>query len=381
MENISKILLYLMACSIQSIKPEDKVLVGADLEKLLQTAKAHSVSAMVCMALEQTDTFRNAEESTRLKWIDAKNKAVRKNLLLDTERHQLEKEFAKNGIWYMPLKGSILKDWYPKFGMREMADNDILFDEKKRNDVKQIFQNRGYTVESYGKINHDAYEKPPIYNFEMHVELYLELYEKFHEKYINVKQRLIQDEYNPYRFNFTQEDFYVFAITHAYKHYHSRGTGVRTLADIYVMEQKLGKTLNWEYVESELRDLDIFDYEKESRQLAKKLFGAAVWSQEDLLTEAEQKMLAYYVGSSTYGTIQNKMQNLQSDGKAITVYTKLRYIFSRIFPDLKWCKFYAPTVYKYPVLLPFFWDWRLLVKGFKKRNIVKCELESIKNAK
>lgn len=296
MENISKILLYLMACSIQNTKPEEKVLVGADLEKLLQTAKAHSVSAMVCMALEQTDTFRNAEESTRLKWIDAKNKAVRKNLLLDTERHQLEKEFAKNGIWYMPLKGSILKDWYPKFGMREMADNDILFDEKKRNDVKQIFQNRGYTVESYGKINDDAYEKPPIYNFEMHVELYLELYEKFHEKYINVKQRLIQDEYNPYRFNFTQEDFYVFAITHAYKHYHSRGTEVRTLADIYVMEQKLGKTLNWEYVESELRDLDIFDYEKESRQLAKKLFGAAEWPQEDLLTEAEQKMLAYYVG-------------------------------------------------------------------------------------
>ena len=77
---------------------------------------------------------------------------------MDTERHQLEKEFAKNGIWYMPLKGSILKDWYPKFGMREMADNDILFDEKKRNDVKQIFQNRGYTVESYGKINDDAYE-------------------------------------------------------------------------------------------------------------------------------------------------------------------------------------------------------------------------------
>ena len=73
--------------------------------------------------------------------------------------------------------------------------------------------------------------------------------------------------------------------------------------------------------------------------------------------------------------------NLQSDGKAITVYTKLRYIFSRIFPDLKWCKFYAPTVYKYPVLLPFFWVWRLLVKGFKKRNIVRRELESIKNAK
>ena len=32
MENISKILLYLMACSIQGAKPEEKALVGADLE-------------------------------------------------------------------------------------------------------------------------------------------------------------------------------------------------------------------------------------------------------------------------------------------------------------------------------------------------------------
>lgn len=67
----------------------------------------------------------------------------------------------------MPLKGSILKDWYPKFGMREMADNDILFDASKRKEVKAIFQGRGYTVKEYDKSNHDAYEKPPIYNFEI----------------------------------------------------------------------------------------------------------------------------------------------------------------------------------------------------------------------
>lgn len=28
---------------------------------------------------------------------------------------------------------------------------------------------------------------------------------------------------------------------------------IRTLADIYIMNQKLGGTLNWEYVDSELR--------------------------------------------------------------------------------------------------------------------------------
>lgn len=158
MEKTSEFLIYLMACSLQGTKPEEALLANIDMEALLRLAKAHSVSAMVCMALEQTDAFRCAEESIRLKWLDAKNKAVRKNMLLDAERHQLEKEFAEYGIWYMPLKGSVLKDWYPKFGMREMADNDILFDASKRKEVKAIFQGRGYTVKGYNKSNHDEYE-------------------------------------------------------------------------------------------------------------------------------------------------------------------------------------------------------------------------------
>ena len=115
MEKTSELLIYLVGCSLQGTKPEGALLASIDLEALLRLAKAHSVSAMVCMALEQTDEFQNAAETTRLKWLDSKNKAVRKNVLLDAERHRLEKEFTENGIWYMPLKGSILKEWYPKF--------------------------------------------------------------------------------------------------------------------------------------------------------------------------------------------------------------------------------------------------------------------------
>ena len=149
MEKTSEFLIYLMACSLQGTKPEEALLANIDMEALLRLAKAHSVSAMVCMALEQTDAFQHAAETTRLKWLDSKNKAIRKNMLLDAERHQLEKEIAERGIWYMPLKGSILKDWYPKFGMREMADNDILFDASKRKEVKAIFQGRGYTIATF----------------------------------------------------------------------------------------------------------------------------------------------------------------------------------------------------------------------------------------
>ena len=382
MEKTSELLIYLMACSLQGTEPEEALLANIDMEALLRLAKAHSVSAMVCMALEQTDAFQHAAETTRLKWLDSKNKAVRKNMLLDAERHQLEKEFAERGIWYMPLKGSILKDWYPKFGMREMADNDILFDASKRKEVKAIFQGRGYTVKEYNKSNHDAYEKTPIYNFEMHVSLFHGTYKELTEQYENVKERLLPVDGTAYQFAFTPEDFYVFVLAHAHKHYSHSGTGVRTLADIYIMNQKLGGTLNWEYVDSELRGLGIFSYEHESRELAQKVFGIAELPTKANLSEAEQQMLAYYLGASTYGTIENrtlnKMRKLQPDGGAITAHTKRKYLLSRIFPGREWCEAYAPTVYKYPVLLPFFWVWRLAVKGVKRRDIAKQELEAIK---
>lgn len=382
MTRTSEQLLYLMACALQGVSAREEVLADADLKQLLIMARKHSVASMVCMALEKTAIFANADEATKKQWIDAKNKAIRKNMLLDAERKTILHELETQGIWYMPLKGSILKDWYPKPGMREMADNDILFDPSGREQVREIFQNRGYKTVSFRKGNHDVYEKAPIYNFEMHVSLFHGTYKELTEQYKNVKERLLPVDGTAYQFAFTPEDFYVFVLAHAHKHYSRSGTGIRTLADIYVMNQKLGGTLNWEYVDSELRGLGIFSYERESRELAQKLFGIAELPTKANLSETEQQMLAYYLGASTYGTIENrtlnKMRKLQPDGGAITAHTKRKYLLSRIFPGREWCEAYAPTVYKYPVLLPFFWVWRLAVKGVKRRDIAKQELETIK---
>ena len=378
----SEQLLYLMACALQGVSAQEEVLADVDLKQLLLMARKHSVASMVCMALEKTAVFANADEAAKKQWLEVKNKAVRKNMLLDAERKAILHELEIQGIWYMPLKGSILKDWYPKPGMREMADNDILFDPSGREQVREIFQNRGYKTISFRKGNHDVYEKAPIYNFEMHVSLFHGTYKELTEQYKNVKERLLPVDGTAYQFAFTPEDFYVFVLAHAHKHYSRSGTGIRTLADIYVMNQKLGGTLNWEYVDSELRGLGIFSYERESRELAQKLFGIAELPTKANLSETEQQMLAYYLGASTYGTIENrtlnKMRKLQPDGGAITAHTKRKYLLSRIFPGREWCEAYAPTVYKYPVLLPFFWVWRLAVKGVKRRDIAKQELEAIK---
>lgn len=382
MEKTSEFLIYLMACSLQGTKPEEALLANIDMEALLRLAKAHSVSAMVCMALEQTDAFQHTAETTRLKWLDCKNKAVRKNMLLDAERHQLEKEFAEHGIWYMPLKGSILKDWYPKFGMREMADNDILFDPAGRKQVREIFQNRGYKTVSFRKGNHDVYEKAPIYNFEMHVSLFHGTYKELTEQYENVKERLLPVDGTAYQFTFTPEDFYVFVLAHAHKHYSHSGTGIRTLADIYVMDRHLGGIMDRDEVEQKLTQLGIAEYEQHSRVLAEKLFSAVRPLAETELTEDEKEMLLYYCDATTYGTVDNRVNNrlheLQENSENIKLWTKVKYCCVRLFPERDFCKFAYPFVYKHPWTLPFFWVWRIVDRCITNKKNVQQELKALK---
>ena len=334
------------------------------------------------MALEQTDAFQHAAETTRLKWLDSKNKAVRKNMLLDAERHQLEKEFAEHGIWYMPLKGSILKDWYPKFGMREMADNDILFDPAGRKQVREIFQNRSYKTVSFRKGNHDVYEKAPIYNFEMHVSLFHGTYKELTEQYENVKERLLPVDGTAYQFAFTPEDFYVFVLAHAHKHYSHSGTGIRTLADIYVMNRHLDGIMDRDEVEQKLTQLGIAEYEQHSRVLAEKLFSAVRPLAETELTEDEKEMLLYYCNATTYGTVDNRVNNrlheLQENSENIKLWTKVKYCCVRLFPGREFCKFAYPFVYKHPWTLPFFWVWRIVYRSIASKKNVQQELKALK---
>lgn len=367
MENLPQTqrqLLYLISCALHETAPEDAVLGEIQWSALFSAARAHSVCAMVCMALEPTKTFAQADPEVRKQWLDAKNKAVRRTMLMDADRVILMDEMEKAEIWHMPLKGSILKDWYPQFGMREMGDIDILFDPTRREQVRDIFLSMGYSAERYDIDNHDVYHKPPIYIFEMHVDLFEErVFEDLAKKYENVKEKLLPDQGKPYRFHFTREDFYVFILAHAHKHYSDGGTGIRTLTDLYVMNRKIGQTLNWDYVNQELEELGIRDYETSSRTLAEKIFGTPKPEMEFALTEPEQKMLWYYMESSTYGTLENRitkrLSSMQADGKPISALTKIKYCMRRLFPGRNWCKLPYPFIYRHPCLLPAFWIWRL----------------------
>ncbi|MGN1113425.1 MAG: nucleotidyltransferase family protein, partial [Acutalibacteraceae bacterium] len=117
---VQRDMLYLAACALNGKAPDRQRTAEMNLPSLYRLAKRHSMSAIIYMALDSANAFGADSELKKL-WRESKDKAIRKSVLLDAELSQLGKLLAENKIWYMPLKGSVLKHYYPKLGMREMS--------------------------------------------------------------------------------------------------------------------------------------------------------------------------------------------------------------------------------------------------------------------
>jgi hypothetical protein len=379
-------MLYLTTCALHGIVPEEEAISEVDLQELYKFCKSHSMTAIVCMALENTDVFHHAKPEMKKKWLDAKNKAIRKNIMLDAERSKLFTWMEEQGIWYMPLKGSVLKDLYPKVGMRQMSDNDILYDPAFQYEIRDYMVSQGYEVIRIGETNHDVYEKPPVYNFELHTALFGAKHDpKWESYYADVKARLLKDEGKSYAYHFQDEDFYIYMLTHAFKHYSDRGTGVRSLLDVYVYVWKKGDTLDWEYIRKETEKLGIAAYEYQCRVLSRKLFEKPDLAYENTLTKEERKMLSFFTSSGTYGTVTNRIKNrlekLQPNDAPIRRKTRMKYYIQRLFPDMNWMKRYSPFCAKHPWSVPVIYVYRIFNILLFGRERLTGELQVVKNAR
>ena len=367
-------MIYLVSCILNKQVPDKERISGMNLENLFEMCRFHSLTAMVCMSLESADTELPDY------WVEAKLKAIRKNVLLDSERQKLSCFMEEKGIWHIPLKGVILKELYPKTGMRQMSDNDILYNKEYQKTVCMYMKQQGYTVKNIGKSYHDEYHKLPVFNFEMHTSLFGEGNDqKTVQYYSDINDRLLKDDDKKYACHFSDEDFYVYTVVHEYKHFNSGGTGLRSLIDRFVYIKSKGNILDWKYIEKELNKLGIYEFEQKTRKLCLTVFSDC---DSNNLYNDEMELLKYYLYSGTYGNLSNIVNNRIKRFKNETGKTsKLKYILNRIFPPMKVYKIYFPFFYKHKVLLPIGWAYRLFRGLFTRQNIIKCEIKAINQLK
>ena len=335
--------IYLTACAVNEEIPDKELISGTDPEEVLKFAKRHSISCCVAMALESAG-IKSIETSKAIAH------AMRRDTIFENSLAEVTAKLDEAGIWYVLLKGIILKKYYPKPFMREMADHDILFDASRAAEVKEIMEGLGFTTESFGDKNHDVYHKKPTLNYEMHRSLF--------ESYYNGK---ISGYYRDKNDLSRPEDFYLYTVAHEYKHYSDRGTGLRSLIDIYLYLKK--EELDWDYIEQETEKLGIREFEQDNRRLAVALFGNG--------EVTDEQMLSYILSSNVYGNITNRIKNRvdRSNGKHFS------YMFKRLGipvrasnPYYRFFTKHYPFFYKYKVLLPLLPFYRIL-RGLKNGRL------------
>ena len=358
-------MIALVRCAVSGETPDAALTGQLDLPKLFEVCQSHILTACAAYALESAG-IRDAA------FVEAKEKAIRKNILMDAERAKVLDRLEQEQIWYMPLKGAVLKDWYPRLGMRQMSDNDILCDGAARQRIRTIMEDMGFTCAHFETGNDDAYYKPPVCNFEMHNELFSAGQSaRLHQYYQNVKARLLKEPGNAFGYRFSASDFYIYLAAHEYQHYVTGGTGVRCLPDTLLVRRKLEGELDWDYIGRETERLGIREFEQTIRNLSDKVFAG------DPLSAEEQKELDYLVTSGIYGTKINEIANQMKKSGG----SGLRYWKNRLFPPLDWIRTYYPFFGRHRWLIPGLWVWRPLRAVFCRRNSVQKELSELRKLK
>ena len=337
--------------------------------RIYYIAKKHNLVSIMAQAMEKLGFESDSDIWKR--WLKEKNQLIYKSVLMDVEREAIQDFFEKNNIWYMLLKGMVIRKYYPAPELREMADNDILFDNKYSKEVYEFMTARGYKSDDYNKGYHDEYLKPPAYNFEMHRQLVSSKERpKWYEYYKDVKSILIKDtnenretaannESNntSNQFYFSDNDFYVYFIVHTYKHFLNSGMGLRTVLDVYLYVSNLQEKLDFDYIEEQLKKLDAYDFEQTFRSIAFKMFDENLEDRKwwDLFDVKEQEMLSYVLDAGTYGNLENSVVHKMgyTKGEKKKTSDKARYIFRRLFPSMDTIEEFFPFFYKNKWAIPF----------------------------
>ncbi|MBQ9068650.1 MAG: nucleotidyltransferase family protein [Eggerthellaceae bacterium] len=335
-------LLYLCGRALRSEPALPSRICKMNLAGVHALAASQNLSALSWYGMESAIDEPSLPANLAAFWRNERDKAARRQMLFETERDQILSWFEQNGIWYALLKGAVLAQWYPHLGMREFSDNDLLFDTTRRADVARFFKRRGYVknASDHESTIVDTYIKKPIFNFEMHLRLFSPYSSQvLASHYDTIESKLVRKSDSPYALQLPPEDFYVYLIAHAYKHFQSGGTGVRILCDLIVFFDHEYAEMDWDYVDSELEALGLKPFEASLANLASLVFDAEF----DVLKldRDDAKVLGALTSYGIYGTVDHQAE-LRVERTTQKGVSPTAYVLSRLFPDDDWWDAFFP---------------------------------------
>lgn len=370
MSELSDVMMKLIRYEMSGNAPREGLRERLDdefLQGLYELSYVHDLTHLVGSALQKNDLLSPGKQADRFsKRVLA---AVWHYEKLAYEAGRIGRVLSSNGISYIPLKGAVLRQYYPEPWMRTSCDVDILVHQADMEKAAgALVRELDYRFEEKDKTPHDWQLHAPG---DIEVELHFGLVEPGRAKEAGRVLAHVWDHATPdpaaddaCRQLLDDPMFYFYHVAHMAKHIEIGGCGVRPFLDLWVLSHRVphDRAARAELLEKG----GLSAFEQAAVRLSEVWFSGA---EPDNLTADLQDFL---LAGGLYGTVETRVAVLQHREGG-----RFRYLLSRVFQPYDKLKYQYPVLKKHKWLLPFMQmrRWCRILFGRKKTH-ADAEIEA-----
>lgn len=353
---VQRILIEILYATIHEVENNDLINSKLTPELLLsiyRLAKKHDLAHVVSKFVY----------SNRIEIDQELQELLKREEIVSVYRHEQMKyaygkicsAFDETEIAYIPLKGSVIRPYYPYESMRKSCDIDILIHEEDLERALNALEARGFLRGNRGY--HDVSLYSPN-------KILLELHFSIQENRENL-DAVLKDAWKyavltgGFRYAFSKEFFVFHIFSHMAYHFLSGGCGIRSLLDIWIMEHKM--EISYTCAKELLKKAGIYRFAMEMSRLAEQCF---THNNRDVFADS---VLNYIFQGGVYGSAENHIAVDKSKNNG-----SVFYVLRRLFLPYKSMIITYPFLKKIPVLLPVCWviRWINVLYAGKSKRVV-----------
>lgn len=257
---------------------------------LFNIASAHSVANVVSVGI-----LNNCFNAEGTKFEQAELNAAISDAQIEADFNSIKASLQKYHIDFIPLKGVVLKQYYPDTAMRTCGDIDILIHkEDTENAVDAIVKDCGFTSQSYNYHDVVLISDSGV-TLELHFSLEYDV-EKLDAILVRAWEYALKVNESEYRFS--DDFFFFFILSHLAHHFYPYGCGIRFFMDLWVIRHSMGLEFNGAVGEL-CRKAGIEKFSEVALQLSE------VWFGEEEHSELTRAMEEYIFDCGTFGNTDN----------------------------------------------------------------------------
>ena len=287
MDNKTSKVMFALLCSAicgDPLSDEKKALYNAEmLPQIATVAKQHDALHLLVFGLKKNDLLNESS-----KWLETEIfRAVYRYEQQKYEFNRICEALEKSEIPFIPLKGSVLREYYSEPWIRTSCDIDILVhNEDLEKAILCLSEELKYILKD--RATHDVSLFAPN---GVHVELHFDLLEEGRannaiEILSGVWKNVALCENSKFRYEMTDEFFYFYHIAHMAKHFENGGCGIRPFVDLVVLDRMDSE--NFSKRDELLKSGGLLQFARASRKLSR------IWfcnEQSDELSEQIQDFI------------------------------------------------------------------------------------------